>query len=56
MGFDYQLDPTRLVGFAVGASDAHFSVSDRATGGDVLGGHVGAYGVATWGRSMPPAC
>ena len=49
MGFDYQLDPTRLVGFAVGASDAHFSVSDRATGGDVLGGHVGAYGVATWG-------
>jgi uncharacterized protein with beta-barrel porin domain len=49
MGFDYQVDPTQLVGFAVGASDAHFSVSDRATSGDVLGGHVGAYGVATWG-------
>jgi outer membrane autotransporter protein len=49
MGFDYQVDPTQLVGFAVGASDAHFSVSDRATSGDALGGHVGAYGMATWG-------
>jgi outer membrane autotransporter protein len=49
MGFDYQLDPTRLVGFAVGASDAHFSVAERATSGNVLGGHLGAYGVATSG-------
>ena len=49
MGFDYQIDPTRLVGFAVGGSDGHFSVPGRATSGDVLGGHVGAYGVATWG-------
>jgi uncharacterized protein with beta-barrel porin domain len=49
MGFDYQVDPTRLVGFAMGASDAHFSVGERATSGDVLGGHVGAYGMATWG-------
>jgi subtilase-type serine protease len=49
MGFDYQIDPTRLIGFAVGASDSHFSVSERATSGDVLGGHLGAYGVATWG-------
>jgi outer membrane autotransporter protein len=49
MGFDYQLDPTRLVGFAVGASDAHFSVAERATSGNALGGHLGAYGVATWG-------
>lgn len=49
MGLDYQLDPTRLVGFAVGASDAHFSVSGRATSGNVVGGHLGAYGVATWG-------
>jgi outer membrane autotransporter protein len=49
MGLDYQLDPTRLVGFAVGASDAHFSVSGRATSGNILGGHLGAYGVAAWG-------
>jgi outer membrane autotransporter protein len=49
MGFDYQIDPTRLVGLAVGGSDGHFSVPGRATSGDVLGGHVGAYGVATWG-------
>jgi outer membrane autotransporter protein len=49
MGFDYQLDPTRLVGVAVGGSESHFSVPDRATSGDLLGGHVGAYGVQTWG-------
>jgi outer membrane autotransporter protein len=49
MGFDYQVDPTRLVGVAVAGSESHFSVPDRATSGDLLGGHVGAYGVATWG-------
>ncbi len=49
MGFDYQVDPTRLVGVAVGGSELHFSVPDRATSGDLLGGHVGGYGVATWG-------
>jgi outer membrane autotransporter protein len=49
MGFDYQVDPTRLVGVAVGGSESHFSVPDRATSGDLLGGHVGAYWVATWG-------
>ena len=49
MGFDYQVDPTRLVGVAVGGSELHFSVPDRATSGNLLGGHVGAYGVATWG-------
>jgi outer membrane autotransporter protein len=49
MGFDYQIDPTRLVGVAVGGSESHFSVPDRATTGDLVGGHVGAYGVATWG-------
>jgi uncharacterized protein with beta-barrel porin domain len=47
MGFDYQVDPTRLVGVAVGGSESHFSVPDRATSGNLLGGHVGAYGVAT---------
>jgi uncharacterized protein with beta-barrel porin domain len=49
MGFDYQVNPTRLVGVAVGGSESHFSVPDRATSGNLLGGHVGAYGVATWG-------
>jgi uncharacterized protein with beta-barrel porin domain len=49
MGFDYQVDATRLVGVAVGGSESHFSVPDRAASGDVLGGHLGAYGVATWG-------
>jgi outer membrane autotransporter protein len=49
MGFDYQVDPTRLIGVAVGGSDSHFSVPDRATSGDVVAGHVGAYGMATWG-------
>jgi subtilase-type serine protease len=49
MGLDYQVDPTRLVGVAVGGSESHFSVPDRTTSGDVVGGHMGAYGVATWG-------
>jgi len=49
MGLDYQVDATRLVGVAVGGSEAHFSVPDRTTSGDVVGGHMGAYGVATWG-------
>jgi outer membrane autotransporter protein len=49
MGFDYQVDPTRLVGVAVGGSDSHFSVPDRATSGNLVGGHVGAYGLASWG-------
>jgi outer membrane autotransporter protein len=49
MGFDYQVDPTRLVGVAVGGSESHFSVPDRTTSGDVVGGHLGTYGVATWG-------
>jgi outer membrane autotransporter protein len=49
MGFDYQLDPTRLVGVAVGGSDSYFSVQDRGTSGNLVGGHVGAYGVASWG-------
>jgi outer membrane autotransporter protein len=49
MGFDYQVDPTRLIGVAVGGSDSHFSVPDRATSGDVVAGHVGAYGMAMWG-------
>jgi outer membrane autotransporter protein len=49
MGFDYQVDPTRLIGVAVGGSESHFSVPDRATSGDLVGGHVGAYGVASWG-------
>jgi outer membrane autotransporter protein len=49
MGFDYQADPTRLIGVAVGGSESHFSVPDRATSGDLVAGHVGAYGVQTWG-------
>jgi outer membrane autotransporter protein len=49
MGLDYQVDPTRLIGVAVGGSESHFSVPDRATGGDLAAGHVGAYGVARWG-------
>jgi outer membrane autotransporter protein len=49
MGLDYQVDPTQLIGVAVGGSESHFSVPDRATSGDLVAGHVGAYGVGTWG-------
>jgi uncharacterized protein with beta-barrel porin domain len=52
MGFDYQVDPTRLVGVAVGGSESHFSVPDRATSGDLLGG--APTGCRHGARSTPP--
>ena len=39
MGFDYQVDPTRFVGVAVGGSESHFSVPDRATRPALPGHH-----------------
>jgi autotransporter-associated beta strand protein len=49
MGIDYQIGPTLLFGVAGGGSDGSFNVPGRATYGSVTGGHIGTYGVATFG-------
>src|SRR5207253_2044040 len=49
LGFDYQLTPDLLVGAAAGGSESNFSVSTLATTGRLTGGHVGLYGLKTWG-------
>ncbi|WP_125461527.1 MULTISPECIES: ice-binding family protein [Rhodomicrobium] len=51
VGLDYQFDPTTLVGIAAGYSNARFSVDDVTTHGQGEGGHVGVYGVKTYGRA-----
>jgi len=45
-GIDYQINPNLLVGGAAGGSSSHFSVSDRATSGNIDGAHLGLYGVS----------
>jgi uncharacterized protein with beta-barrel porin domain len=48
-GFDYQINPDLLVGFAAGGSASGFSVPALATSGSVDGAHLGTYAVARWG-------
>jgi outer membrane autotransporter protein len=48
-GFDYQFAPDMLAGVAMGGSSSTFSVPSRLTSGHLEGGHLGAYGVKTWG-------
>jgi outer membrane autotransporter protein len=48
-GLDYQLAPDTLLGLAIGGSSSNFSVPDRLTSGRLEGGHLGGYGVKTWG-------
>lgn len=48
-GADYQAAPDLLVGFAAGASQSNFAIPDRATDGELLGGHLGVYAAKTWG-------
>jgi outer membrane autotransporter protein len=50
-GFDYQTDPTTLLGIAGGYSHSRYSVDELRTKGDSEGGHVGVYGVTTYGRA-----
>jgi uncharacterized protein with beta-barrel porin domain len=54
-GIDYQLDPDRLIGVGVAGSSSSFSVNDRATSGQLIGGHIGFYGVQRWGTSYASA-
>jgi uncharacterized protein with beta-barrel porin domain len=50
-GFDYQVTPDLMVGFAGAGSTSTFSVPGRATNGTLEGGHVGLYGVYRWGAA-----
>ena len=50
-GFDYQVSPGLLLGFAGGASASDFAVPDRATSGKVDGSHVGGYGIYRWAQA-----
>jgi outer membrane autotransporter protein len=54
-GFDYQIDPTTLVGIAGGYSHSRFSVDALRNSGTAEGGHVGVYGVSTLGRAYVAA-
>ncbi|MET4635013.1 hypothetical protein [Kaistia defluvii] len=49
-GLDYQLDPDTLMGFALGGGAGSFSVPDRETSGNIVGGHLGAYASKKWGQ------
>ena len=51
VGLDYQVDPTSLVGIAAGYTNSRFSVDQLTTRGTAEGGHVGIYGVKTYGRA-----
>jgi outer membrane autotransporter protein len=50
-GLDYQIDPTTLLGIAGGYTHSRFSVDELRTKGNAEGGHVGVYGVKTYGRA-----
>lgn len=49
-GFDYQLNPNLLLGFAFGGASSSFAVADRATSGQQEAGQLGVYGVQKWGQ------
>jgi uncharacterized protein with beta-barrel porin domain len=49
LGLDWQAAPDLRVGFAAGVSESTFSVASLLTSGRLMGGHVGAYALKTWG-------
>jgi outer membrane autotransporter protein len=50
-GFDYQVGPDTLVGFAAAGTWSSFSVPGRATNGTLDAAHLGLYGVQRWGAA-----
>lgn len=50
-GVDRQIGSDLLLGFAAGGSGSTFTVSDLSTSGRTDGGHVGVYGVKTFGQT-----
>jgi uncharacterized protein with beta-barrel porin domain len=55
LGFDHQIGPDLLLGFAAGGSESSVSVKNLATSGRIDGGHIGFYGVKTWGQAYAAA-
>ncbi len=49
IGFDYQINPTALLGIAGGYTNSSFSANQLQTSGSVEGAHVGLYGVQNLG-------
>jgi len=49
LGVDHQISPDLLLGFSAGGSESNISVASLSTTGQTTGGHVGVYGVKTWG-------
>jgi uncharacterized protein with beta-barrel porin domain len=50
-GFDYQVGPDTLVGFAAAGTWSSFSAPGRATSGTLDAAHVGVYGIQRWGAA-----
>lgn len=50
-GVDRQFNGGLLIGIAAGGSGSSFSVSNLSTSGRIDGGHVGFYGVKTFGKA-----
>ena len=48
IGANYAAHPDLLLGLSVGGSMSSFSVTERATSGDLRGLHLGAFGIKTW--------
>ena len=49
LGADYRIGSDLLVGFSAGGSEASVSVPTLSTNGQITAGHLGVYGVKTWG-------
>src|SRR5215510_2007236 len=50
-GFDYQVSPNLLIGFAAAGTSTDFSVPGLSTSGRLEAGHLGVYGVYRWGAT-----
>ena len=50
-GFDYQVNPNLLLGFAVAGTSTEFSVPGLSTSGRLEAAHLGVYGAYRWGAT-----
>ena len=50
-GFDYQVNPNLLLGFAVAGTSTEFSVPGLSTSGRLQAAHLGVYGAYRWGAT-----
>ncbi len=49
LGIERRFGSDAIAGLSIGGSTSSFWVSDRATNGDLIGGHIGVFGAKTWG-------